>query len=252
VKIRKKLPKAPRAGVPFAVIGYSSAPTITELQTWFDLEYGGPLTVREAPGQHRSETSPLLLATHGPWQAMVQVSLPDSDADAWKGRLAWSHAHCAGLWRSAAPRADAVDATLHGARMVRGLVLLTDGTAYDVPAQRYLNPSDCTDRRLDAFEVRDHVTVTQSEDAERGEWFSTRGLSKFGLDEIEVFRPVGLPADPAIERLFAIAAEFVRRGQSPNVGAAVEIPELAQTIQIVRHRTVPSADASLILREVTW
>jgi len=252
VKIRKKLPKAPRAGVPLAVVGSSAAPTITELQSWFDLEYGGPLTVRESPGQDRAEGSPLWLATHGPWQAIVRWSLPDAEADAWKERLAWSHARCAGLWRSTASRTDAIDATLHAARLVRGLVLLTDGTAYDIPAQRYLNPSDCTDRRLDAFEIRDHVAVTQSEDAERGEWFSTRGLSKFGLDEIETFRPVGLPADPAIERLLTIATDFVRRGQSPKVGAAVDIPELAQPIRIVRHRTVPSADAPLILREVAW
>ena len=252
MKIRKKLPKAPRAGVPLAVIGYSSVPTVKELQTWFDLEYGGPLAVKEAPGQDRAEGFPLLLAVHGPWQAMVRLSLPGTEADAWTQRLGWSHASCAGLWRSTAHRADAIDATLHAARLVRGLVLLTEGTAYDVPAQRYLNPSDCTDQRLDAFEVRDHVAVTQSEDAARGEWFFTRGLSKFSLDEIEVFRPVGLPALPAMERLLIIAAEFIRRGQSPNVGTTVEIPELDHSIQVIRHRTVPSADTPLILREVAW
>jgi len=252
VKIRKKLPKAPRAGVPFAVIGYSSAPAINELQTWFDLEYGGPLTLKEAPGQVGAEGSPLLLAMHGPWQAMVRLSIPESEGEAWKQRLDWSHSICGGLWRQTAARGQAIDATLHAARLVRGLVLLTDGTAYDVPAQTYLNPSDCTDRRLVSFEIRDHVTVIQSEDADRGEWFSTRGLSKFGLDEIEVFRPVGLPAPPVMEQLLNIAAEWVRRGQSPNVGATIVIPELDQAIQVVRHRTIPSADTPLILREVAW
>jgi hypothetical protein len=193
-----------------------------------------------------------LVAVHGPWQALVRLSLPETEAEAWKQRLAWSHTRCAGLWRSTATRGDAIDATLHGARLVRGLVLLTGGTAYDVPAQTYLNPSDCTDRRLDAFEIRDHVVVTQSEDAERGEWFSTRGLSKLGLDEIEVFRPVGLPATPAMDALLTIAADLVRLGQSPKVGATLEIPDLNQSIRIVRHRTVPSADTPLILREVAW
>jgi hypothetical protein len=253
VKIRKKLPKAPRAGVPLAVIGYSSAPEINELQTWFDREYGGPLTVKQAPGQESPEGSPLLLATHGPWQALVRLTLPESEAEAWKQRLDWSHSTCAGLWRStAASRGQAIDATLHAARLARGLVLLTQGTAYDVPAHRYLNPSDCTDRRLAAFEVRDHVTVTQSEDTERGEWFSTRGLSKFGIDDIEIFRPVGLPANPVMDQLLTIAAELVRRGQSPNVGITLEIPELDRPIRVVRHRTVPSADTPLILREVAW
>jgi hypothetical protein len=253
VKIRKKVSKAPRAGVPFAIIGYSSVPAIEELQTWFDLEYGGPLTVKEAPGQDRAEGSPLLIAMHGPWQALVRLSLTESEAEAWKQRLDWSHSTCAGLWRStAAARGQAIDATLHAARLARGLVLLTQGTAYDVPGHTYLNPSDCTARRLSAFEVRDHVTVTQSEDAERGEWFSTRGLSKFGIDEIETFGPVGLPADPVMDQLLTIAAELVRRGQSPSVGVTLEIPELDRAIRVLRHRTVPSADTPLILREVAW
>jgi len=131
--------------------------------------------------------------------------------------------------------------------------LLTEGTAYDVTTLTYLNPSDWTDRPLVQFSVRDHVTVVHADDIERQrDWFYTRGLSKFGLDEIEVFRPVGLPSHTITENLFDIADELLRRGQSPNVGSTILIPNLAASIRVVRHRTHPSADTPLILREISW
>jgi len=131
--------------------------------------------------------------------------------------------------------------------------LLTEGTAYDVTTQTYLNPSDWTDRPLIQFSMRDHVTVVHTDDAERQrDWFYTRGLSKFGLDEIEVFQPVGLPSQPITQNLLEIVDELLRRGQSPNVGSTVLIPSLAASIRVVRHRTHPSADTPLILREITW
>ena len=110
-----------------------------------------------------------------------------------------------------------------------------------------------TDRLLTRFNVNDHVTVVQSDDSEhRREWFYTRGLSKFGIDEVEVFQPIGLPSPPILEKLSGIAEELIRNGHSPPVGSSVTIQHLALSVRIVRHRTHPSMDMPLILREVSW
>ena len=252
MKIRRKAPKPPRSKPPLYVIGFSSSPTPTELQTWFDLEYGGPLSFKESRTGEEPSTSPLM-ATHGPWSAWVLVPTPSVQADAWQQRLEWRHTACAAIGAGTAPKSTAVDVVLHAARLARGVTLLTQGTAYDVTTQTYLNPSDWTDRPLVGFSVKDHVTVAHSDDAERQrDWFYTRGLSKFGLDEIEVFQPLGLRSHTISENLLDIADEWLRRGQSPNVGSTMLIPNLAISIRVVRHRTHPSADTPLILREITW
>ena len=193
------------------------------------------------------------MATHGPWSAWVLLSAIPEQADAWQQRLEWRHTRCAAVGAATATKSNSADVVLHAARLARGLTLLTEGTAYDVTMQTYLNPSDWTDRPLTYFSVKDHVIVVHAEDAERQrDWFYTRGLSKFGLDEIEVFQPVGLPSHTVSDNLLDIADEFVRIGQSPNVGSAISIPTLALSIRVVRHRTHPSADTPLILREISW
>ena len=252
MKIRRKGPKPPRSKPPLYVIGFSFSPAATELQTWFDREYGGPLSFKATTTGEQPETSPLM-ATHGPWSAWIVFSAPAVQADAWQQRLEWRHTACAAVGIGTATKSDAVDVVLHATRLARGLSLLTEGTAYDVTTQTYLNPSDWTDRPLIQFSMRDHVTVVHTDDAERQrDWFYTRGLSKFGLDEIEVFQPVGLPSQPITQNLLEIVDELLRRGQSPNVGSTVLIPSLAASIRVVRHRTHPSADTPLILREITW
>lgn len=252
MKIRRKVPKPPRSKPPLYVIGFSSSPTSAELQTWFDLEYGGPLSFKDTPTGEEPSSSPLM-ATHGPWSAWILLSTPSVQANAWQQRLEWRHTACAAVGAATAPKSNAMDVVLHAARLARGITLLTEGTAYDVTTQTYLNPSDWTDCPLIQFSVRDHVTVVQSDDAERQrDWFYTRGLSKFSLDEIEVFQPVGLPSHTISENLLDIADELLRRGQSPNVGSTMLIPNLAVSIRVVRHRTHPSADTPLILREITW
>jgi hypothetical protein len=252
LKIRRKVPKPPRSKPPLYVIGFSSSPTPAELRAWFDLEYGGPLSFKDDARAEEPVSSPLM-TTHGPWSAWVLLSAPRDQADAWQQRLEWRHATCAAVGAATATKSNSADVVLHAARLARGITLLTEGTAYDVTMQTYLNPSDWIDRPLTHFSVKDHVIVVHAEDAERQrDWFYTRGLSKFGLDEIEVFQPVGLPSHTVSENLLDIADEFLRIGQSPNVGSAIAIPTLALSIRVVRHRTHPFADTPLILREISW
>lgn len=252
MKIRRKVLKPPRSKPPLYVIGFSSSPTLAELRTWFDLEYGGPLSWKDHPIGSEPASSPLM-ASHGPWSAWMLLSAPSAQADAWQQRLEWRHTMCAAVGAVMAAKSNSADVILHAARLARGITLLTEGTAYDVTMHTYLNPSDWTDRLLSQFSVKDHVTVVHSDDAERQrDWFYTRGLSKFGLDEIEIFQPVGLPSHTVSDNLLDIADELLRIGQSPNVGSTIAIPALSFSIRVVRHRTHPSADAPLILREIMW
>ena len=252
MKIRRKVAKPPQSKPPLYVIGCSSAATVAELRAWFDLEYGGPLSFKDHPVGDEPATSPLM-ASHGPWSGWMLLSAPSEQADAWQQRLEWRHTTCAAVGAVTAAKSNSADVVLHAARLARGLTLLTEGTAYDVIMQTYLNPSDWTDRPLIQFSVKDHVTVVHSDDVERQrDWFYTRGLGKFGLDEIEVFQPVGLPSHTVSENLLDIADELLRIGQSPNVGSTIAISTLALSIRVVRHRTHPSADRPLILREITW
>ena len=252
MKIRRKLPKPPRSKPPLYVIGFSTSPTPAELRAWFDLEYGGPLSYKDSSTGTEPSASPIM-ATHGPWSAWVLFFAPAVQADAWRQRLEWRHTACAAVGAATTSKSNAVDFVLHAARLARGITLLTEGTAYDVTTQAYLNPSDWTDRTLAQFAVKDHVTVAQSEDVERQQdWFYTRGLSKFGLDDIEAFQPVGLPSHSITENLIEIAGELLRVGQSPNVGSTIFLPHVGLSIRVVRHRTHPSTAAPLILREVTW
>jgi hypothetical protein len=252
LKIRRKVPKPPQSKPPLYVIGFSSSPTPRELQTWFDLEYGGPLSFKDTPAREEPSSSPLL-ATHGPWSAWMLLSTPPVQADAWQQRLEWRHTACAAIGAGTATKSNAFDAVLQAARLARGVTLLTEGTAYDVATQTYLNPSDWTDRPLIQFSVKDHVVVVHSDDTEgQREWFYTRGLRKFGLDEIEVFQPIGLPNHTITENLLNIAEELLRLGQLPTVGSTITLPHVGLSIRVVRHRTYPSADTPLILREITW
>ena len=252
MKIRRKRPKQPPSKPPLYVIGFSSSPTLAELRTWFDLEYGGPLSFTDHSIDAEPPLSPIM-ASHGPWSAWIVLSAPSGQAEAWQQRLEWRHTACAFVGGAAAIKSNVADVVLHAARLARGMTLLTEGTAYDVTMHTYLNPSDWTDRPLIQFSVKDHVTVIHADDAERQrDWFYTRGLSKFGLDEIEIFQPVGLPSHIVTENLLDIADELLRIGRSPNVGSTVAVPLLGLSIRVVRHRTHPSADTPLILREITW
>lgn len=248
MKIRKKAPKPSGSGQPCYVVGYSSpAPSAAELRMWFDLEYGGPLKL-QAPGEGAPAT-----ATHGPWSVRLQIALTQADAGAWSERLDWRHTSAGMVLRPSVTPQQACDLVLFAARLARGLTLLTQGTAYDTVAHTYLNPSDWADRPLDRFRAADHVTVAQADSPDPHlDWFHTLGLSKFGLDELEVFRPVGLPGQPTLEALAAIADEMLRIGRSPNVGTTVPLPLLGLSVTVKRHRTAAPAGLSLPFREITW
>jgi len=248
MKIRRKSPKPSGSGQPCSVIGYSSStPSMSELQMWFDLEYGGPLKLKAS-----GDAAPMI-ATHGPWSARLQMALPQADADSWSERLDWRHPHAGLILRPSVTPQQACDLVLFAARLARGLTLLIQGTTYDTVTHAYLNPSDWTDRPLDRFRAADHVTVTLADSPDPHlDWFHTLGLSKFGLDELEVFQPVGLPARPTLDTLAGIADELVRIGRSPKVGTTLPLPLLGLTLNVKRHRTAAPAGMSLPFREISW
>jgi hypothetical protein len=101
--------------------------------------------------------------------------------------------------------------------------------------------------------MNDHMTIVDAEASESGvQWLYTRGLSKFGLDEIETFRPLGLPTREPTSRLIEIADEIFRLGQSPKVGTSLPFPAIGLTIHVLRHRTAFLAGSPLALREIAW
>lgn len=245
MKIRKKRPKPSGGGLPFYVVGYSPpAPSLTELQLWFDLEYGGPLKV--------TGSEPTLL-THGPWTAWAKIPLPEAAAEDWAMQLDWRHQAAALILRPAVTPQQACDTILHSARLARGLGLLTQGTAYDLGTHTFLNPSDWQDRPLDRFCPSHHILTMQSESPDpMTSWFHTLGLSKFGLDELETFRPTGLPAQPVLDTLHEIAGELLRIGRSPSVGTTLSLPLQGLIVSVIRHRTAAPAGRSMPFREITW
>jgi hypothetical protein len=256
VRIRRKLPRPVPSAQPAYVVGYSPAgPTFSDLRDWFDLEYGGPLKLSPDTRLHTADGKPPapVLAAHGPWSAALHLAIPQEETDAWREGLGWGHRAAAKVIPTNVRPREASDQVLHVARLARGLTLLTDGTAYDTTCQTFLNPSDWRDRPLDRFKVMDHLTIEQTEVADsEHEWFLTRGLAKFGLDEVETLRPIGLPSQPVLDILAALADELVRIGQSPKVGTTLTVPALRLPVEFTRHRTVARGAVSVSVREVRW
>ena len=105
-----------------------------------------------------------------------------------KEQLAWEHEHVGAVAPAVVPPRDMPDTILFAARLARGLTLLTQGTAYDIITNQYVNPSDWQDRPLTHFVVSDHIPIMQGDDEQsRRTWCYTLGLSKFGVDELEMF-----------------------------------------------------------------
>lgn len=250
-KIKKRSAGAKARTPPAFVVGFTHAdpPPPGYLVAWFDREYGGPLTVKllEATGHSRYE------AIHVSWRATVQMGLPENIVNGWRDRLNWSHTHVVEIRPSHHGAADRHDVALHTARVARGVTLLTEGTTYDVIADEFLNPSDWSDRRLERFELRDHVQVCQEEQPERGHvWFYTKGMMKFGLDELETYRPLGLPEQPTIDCLFEVSDVVLESRKIAKVGERFALPHAGQTVRILRHRTDQMLGRSVPLREVRW
>lgn len=248
VRIRKKSPKPSAKRPPLYFVGYrGTAPATEELKLWYEREYGGPLTIR-----HEAEAPESWQASHGPWTAHVVMPLPMSQVAEVMKQLAWEHEVMGAVAPSLASPKDMPDTILFAARVARGLTLLTQGTAYDVTTQAYLNPSDWQDRALTGFLVADHLTITHEDDSPKPDlvWSYSLGLSKFGLDEIETFHGKGLPDEAARELLVESAHELLRIGQSPKVGTAFRLPMLGRTVRIVNYRTAAPAGRMLGFREL--
>ena len=170
-------------------------------------------------------------AHHGPWRAHLLTCLPDSEAAQWQPVLSWDHQQLGTLSLATTTPGAIVDTVLVAARLARGLTLLTEGTAFDVACHEYLNPSDWNDRPLNVFVARDHITVQHSEtDDHFSDWFHTLGLTKFGLDELEVIQPRGLPDTDTIALLNVAADGVLRTGQNQKVGKSMDLHALAHTI----------------------
>ena len=246
MRIRKKAPKAALAKPPLYLIGYSfSAPSADELKIWYDLEYGGPLTLRQS-GQPGG-----LSAAHGPWQARLTISLPAEEADSVSQQSMWDHRNVGAVTAAASAPHTAPDTVLFAARLARGLTLLTQGTALDQVTRRYSNPSDWSDRPLTVFRFHDHLDMTQGEvDDERHDWFHTLGMSKFGLDELEIWQPKGLPGDSPKHMLAEAADYILQQGINPKVGSSMAIPSTGRTVSIDNHRTATVQQTQRIFRRI--
>jgi hypothetical protein len=247
MRIRKKAPKPSSKRPPLYFVGYrGTAPKPDELTIWYDREYGGPLTLRTEEGAPASWQ-----AAHGPWTAHIIIPLPATHTAGFKEQLAWEHELIGAVAPAVTPPRDMPDNILFAARLARGLTLLTQGTAYDLTTQQYLNPSDWRDRELTAFVAEDHVIVAQDDQAKPEEtWYYTLGLSKFGIDEVETFQPKGLSDRSAKDLLVESAHEMIRIGQTPKVGTAVQLPILGRTVIIANHRTAAPIGRMLSFREI--
>lgn len=246
---RKAAGKEPR--IPAYVIGYAAPepPPPGFLAAWFDQEYGGPLAIQLS----RDQGTTMFEAHHGPWAALVETSLPQAIAEAWRERLQWSHTRAAQILPLRMTSRESRDTVFLIARLARGLTLLTGGTAYDTATESYVNPSDWTDRPLRDFRIADHLRIEQVEGRAEGKvWFHTRGLAKFGLEDLETFRAQGLSERPVIEAFTEMADALTLAGKAPNVGESFTVAGFDRPVRVVRHRTDQSYSIRLNLREVEW
>jgi hypothetical protein len=246
VKIKKKPAKSPQSKPPLYLVGYRESPPPLEiLKGWYDAHYGGPLSyLEQAPGRP-------IRANHGPWHAFLLLTLPHADAAQWHQALSWDHRALGLVSPASAPPSTIGDTILVAARIARGFTLLTEGTAFDIVCQEYLNPSDWNDRPLSVFQTRDHVTVQHADtNDDSSDWFHTVGLSKFGLDELECIQARGLPEAETIALLNSAADAVLRSGRNHQVGQSLDLPALAQTIRFVKHRTAAPAGRMVSFREI--
>ncbi len=246
-KIKKK--KSASQALPAFLIGWTHGepPPPGYLAAWFDQYYGGPLQIRflSVNGHHHFE------AVHTNWKAQVQLAPSAQIVEQWQGRLHWDHRHLAQLMAPSTSPADRQDGVVHLARIARGLTLLMEGTTYDVETGGYLNPSDWKDRDLAVFQIEDHVQVEQQEQIQHMRmWWHTRGLTKFGLDEIETFQPIGLSERTIEPMLYGVAFQLMAQGKNPKIGEHVPFGEQGQQVKVVRHRTDPIYGIPLAIREV--
>ncbi len=233
------------------VVGFSGSefPPAGFLAAWFDQQYGGPLHIRFL----EANSNTTFEARHVEWCAMISQIHTTEELARWTTQMAWDHTEVVQIMSTSPVGSAKQDVVLFLARLARGLTLLTDGTLYDVGASHYFNPTDWSDRSLDSFHIEDHVQIKEEECLLDGrQWLYTRGLAKFGLEELEAFQPRGLPATSTIDRLLDLADWCVGQGKSPKVGEQIQLLSDAMNIRVVNHRTHALPDGQLNLREVQW
>ncbi|MCA9499100.1 MAG: hypothetical protein MRJ67_15220 [Nitrospirales bacterium] len=245
-KIKKKKPGS--QALPAFLVGWTHGepPPPGYIAAWFDEAYGGPLRIRflTSTGYHYFE------AAHTQWTVEVNIEPSTAILEQWQGRLQWEQTQLALLFSPTNPAIDRRDAQLHVARMARGVTLLTDGTTYDVATGVYLNPSDWRDRDLEVFRISDHIQVEHRDDVARARmWFHTRGLTKFGLDEIETFQPMGLSGREVKDTVLKVAGHLIQQGKNPKVGEQIVLDGGDTQWTFVRHRTDSAYGVPLAFRE---
>ena len=247
MRIRKKSPKPSAKRPPLYFIGYrGTAPTTEELKLLYEQEYGASLAIRHEEGSVESWQ-----ATQGPWSARVVMPLPMSHVAEVMKQLSWEHDLMGAVAPSIVSPRDMPDTVLLATRLARCLTLLSQGTAHDVITQSYVNPSDWQPRTLTRFLLDDHVSIVHDDTSHPDlVWSYSLGLSKFGLDEVEVFMAKGLSDSAAKEVLTESAGELLRMGQSPKVGTTLDLPQLSRTIRIKNYRTAAPAGRMLGFREL--
>ena len=246
-KIKKK--KSGSQSFPAFLIGWTHGepPPPGYLSAWFDQQYGGPLRIRflSSNGHHHFE------AVHTNWKTQVQLAPSPQSLEQWRGRLQWDHPNLAEVWAPSKVQSERQDEVLHVARIVRGLTLLLEGTSYDMATGVYRNPSDWQDLDLVGFQIDDHIQVEHHEQMmDMRMWLHTRGLTKFGLDEIENFQSIGLSGNEPEYMLQKVAGRITADGKNPKVGEQVSFGERGQQVEVIRHRTDPLYGIPLAFREV--
>jgi hypothetical protein len=247
MRIKKKSPKPSAKRPPLYFVGFrGSRPMPEELRLWYDQAYGGPLRIVQ-----ENQAPDSWLVSHGAWSAHVVIPLPSTHTVGLVDHLSWEHDKIGAVSPAVMPPREMPDTLLLGARVSRGLTLLTQGTAYDIITQQYLNPSDWQDRSLASFVAADHILVAEDDQAKPGAvWCYTLGLSKFGYDELEMFVPQGVSDRTAKELLAESVEEVIRLGQSPRVGASLDLPLSDRIITIANHRTAAPGGRMLGFREL--
>jgi hypothetical protein len=83
-------------------------------------------------------------------------------------------------------------------------------------------------------------------------WYHTRGLTKFGLDEIETFQPIGLSGRDIEAMLLGVARQLMTQGKNPKIGEHVLFGGGGEGLQVevVRHRTDQIYGIPLAFREI--
>ena len=249
-KIKKKKSGGSRT-LPAYVIGFTHTdpPPPGFLAAWFDQKYGGPLTIEFLTQTGNAKFD----ALHTLWRGRINMNVDPKVSQSWSEQLHWDHSSIIEVSPESNTGQSKIDIVLHVARLARGLTMLTDGTSYDVATGVYLNPSDWQDQELTSFRLDEHIQVEQREKFESGHvWFFTRGLSKFGLDELECLRPTGL-SETVVKGVLEESVEYVvNKGKVPKIGDEIKLLNAGHVVKVVRHRTDQSFGRPIALRELQW